>query len=147
MRIVPAADHADVLSLQLGATSTGAAVAFCVIFGLASGSWVTLQVPALISLATDVREIGVRVGQYTAPIDEKSLKLRNTRLTVFCTGLGFIFVAVSTLVGSPIAGALLTRFDGYLAPCLFGGCVTLLGTFFLTLARQTQLKRRKHWKV
>ncbi|GJN90417.1 hypothetical protein Rhopal_003428-T1 [Rhodotorula paludigena] len=68
---------------MLGATSTGGAVAFCIVYGAASGAWVTIMAPSLISLANSVREFGTRGG------------------------LGMLFVSFSALIGTPIAGAIL----------------------------------------
>ncbi|BGP49746.1 hypothetical protein JCM10450v2_005651 [Rhodotorula kratochvilovae] len=113
---------------MLGATSTGGAVAFCVVFGAASGAWVTIMAPALISLSASVREFGVRAG------------------------LGFIFVSVATLIGSPVAGAILRATPGgggtnYVGVCAFGGCAVLVGTGLLAAARAMEVKRRGTWRV
>ncbi|GAA5920073.1 hypothetical protein JCM6882_005923 [Rhodosporidiobolus microsporus] len=111
---------------MLGATSTGGAIAFCVVFGMASGAWVTIMAPSLISLSSTVREFGVR------------------------SGLGFIFVSLACLSGSPIAGAILRSTgtgDNYLGVCIFGGCATLVGTGLLAAARRWQVRRRGTWKV
>ncbi|GAA6003604.1 hypothetical protein JCM10207_003503 [Rhodosporidiobolus poonsookiae] len=111
---------------MLGAKTTGGAIAFCVLFGLASGAWVTIMAPSLLSLADTPREFGVR------------------------SGLGFIFVAFACLAGSPIAGAILrasSTGDNYLGTCLFGGCATLVGTGMLTCARAFQVKKKGTWKV
>ncbi|GAA5852290.1 hypothetical protein JCM8547_006726 [Rhodosporidiobolus lusitaniae] len=111
---------------MLGATSTGGAVAFCVVFGVASGAWVTIMAPSFISIADNVREFGAR------------------------SGLGMAFVAFACLSGSPIAGAILrsnSSGDNYLGVCLFGGCSTLVGTGMLAFARMYQVRRRGTWKV
>lgn len=88
-----------------------------------TGAWVTHMAPSLMSLAQDVSEIGARAG------------------------LGFLFVSVACLIGNPIAGALLSATGGYVAPCVFGGCATLVGTGLLAAVRFTQVKRRGHWRV
>ncbi|GAA5998611.1 uncharacterized protein JCM10292_002823 [Rhodotorula paludigena] len=115
---------------MLGATSTGGAVAFCIVYGAASGAWVTIMAPSLISLANSVREFGTRGG------------------------LGMLFVSFSALIGTPIAGAILRATpssDGkpsnYTGVCAFGGCSVLLGTACLTVARRLQVKRKGTWRV
>jgi hypothetical protein len=63
-------------------------------------------------------------------------------------GIGFLFVAVAALIGSPIAGAvLLAANNSYVAPCCFGGAMSTVGTVLLVLGRQTQVKRRGTNKV
>ncbi|GAA6035670.1 hypothetical protein JCM8097_004962 [Rhodosporidiobolus ruineniae] len=111
---------------MLGATTTAGAVVFCVLFGMASGAWVTIMAPSLISLSTTVREFGTRAG------------------------LGFIFVSLACLSGSPIAGAILRANgggDNYLGVCVFGGCCTLVGTGLLAVARRYEVRRRGTWRV
>ncbi|GAA6054778.1 hypothetical protein NBRC10513_007412 [Rhodotorula toruloides] len=110
---------------MLGATSTGGAVAFCVVFGAASGAWVTIMAPSLISLSASVREFGVRAG------------------------LGFQFVALASLIGSPVAGAILGATPrtasgeaNYLGVCVFGGCATLVGAGLLAVARGCQVRSK-----
>ncbi|GAA5841041.1 hypothetical protein JCM11251_006792 [Rhodosporidiobolus azoricus] len=111
---------------MLGATSTGGAIALCVLFGLASGAWVSIMAPTLISLSSSVREFGVR------------------------SGVGFIFVSLACLCGNPIAGAILRATgtgDNYLGVCIFGGCSVFVGSGLLSVARMYQVRRRGTWKV
>ncbi|GAA5894266.1 hypothetical protein JCM6882_007616 [Rhodosporidiobolus microsporus] len=111
---------------MLGATTTGGAVAFCVVFGAASGAWVTLMPAVLISLSTSVREFGVRCG------------------------LGFIFVASFSFLGAPVAGAILRATpDGknYLGVAIYGGGAVLLGSGFLSAAWVCQRRRKGTWRV
>ena len=59
------------------------------------------------------------------------------------SGIGFFFVGLATLIGSPIAGALLAATDGsYVAALCFGGGMAVLGCALLVLGRATQVRRR-----
>ncbi|KAK4701861.1 hypothetical protein P7C70_g4363, partial [Phenoliferia sp. Uapishka_3] len=130
---------------MLGATNTPGSLIWMLLFGLAkhvlilphanlsfiadlayqtcSGGFVTLLSPLMMSLAVDVSEIGVRVG------------------------FGFAFVALATLIGTPIAGALLTASGTYAAPCGFAGGMILVGTASLSMARQRVVRKKGVWKV
>lgn len=62
-------------------------------------------------------------------------------------GFGFIWVAIATLIGTPIAGALLRASGTYTAPCCFGGGLIISGTVLLSVARFRLVKTRGKWKV
>ncbi|KAM0752225.1 MFS general substrate transporter [Meredithblackwellia eburnea MCA 4105] len=108
---------------MLGATNGAGSVVWMLLFGLTNGAFVTIITPSLMSLAKDVTEIGVRVGY------------------------GFIYVSAATLVGSPVAGALLTSTGTYAAPLGFSAGVTLLGSALLGWARMRQAKVKGTQKV
>ncbi|TNY20789.1 major facilitator superfamily domain-containing protein [Rhodotorula diobovata] len=119
---------AAVIFAMLGVSDSAGAVAFCVVFGIASGAWVTIMAPSLISLSASVREFGVR------------------------SGVGFLFVSVAALIGSPVAGAILratpsSTGTNYTGVCVFGGCAVLIGTAFLSATWWLQLKRKGTWRV
>ncbi|KAK4051964.1 hypothetical protein OIO90_004494 [Microbotryomycetes sp. JL221] len=122
---IPVALSIGVLSIAMyGATSTGSAIAFNCLYGFASGGWITISAPIFMSLADSVSEIGVR------------------------SGVGFIFVAIGVLMGSPLAGQILLAADGnYLAPLLYAGLASILGTVLLVLARIKIAKVKGTWKV
>ncbi|EGU12195.1 putative Monocarboxylate permease [Rhodotorula toruloides ATCC 204091] len=104
---------------MIGATSTPALVVFLVLFGIAQGGWISVSASVFMTLANDVSEIGLR------------------------SGIGFFFVALATLIGSPIAGALLTATNGsYVAALCFGGGMAMVGTVFLVFARGIQVRRK-----
>lgn len=98
-------------------TTSGPLIAFCILYGFASGAFVSLPpaVIASISTAVPANKIGVRVGQ------------------------AFTFAAFATLSGTPISGACLTsdggRQGGYVKMSLFAGCVVLAGGIILAVAR------------
>ncbi|KAI5474375.1 MFS monocarboxylate transporter [Pseudohyphozyma bogoriensis] len=121
---VPVALFTAIMIFIMPACSTVVgSVMFALFFGIASGAWWTLVAPCLMALAKDVSEIGSRVG------------------------FGFFFIALATLVGTPIAGALLKAGGSYWAPCAFGGAVTTVGAVLLALARWILVKRHGKWKV
>ncbi|CEQ40086.1 SPOSA6832_01678, partial [Sporobolomyces salmonicolor] len=103
---------------MLGATSTAALAIFLILFGVAQGGFISIVASLFMSLADDVSELGLRGG------------------------IGFFFVALASLIGSPAAGALLTSSGGYVAPCAFGGAMAVGGCALLFLGRGVQVKRK-----
>ncbi|BGP41890.1 hypothetical protein JCM10449v2_005884 [Rhodotorula kratochvilovae] len=104
---------------MMGATSTASLSVWLVLFGFAQGGWISVSAACFMSLADDASEIGLR------------------------SGLGFLFVALATLIGSPIAGALLAATGGsYVAALCFGGGMAVVGCALLVLGRGTQVGRR-----
>lgn len=97
------------LGLWIPGTSTGAILAYAVVFGFVSGGFIGMN-PTLIAQITDIRQIGVR------------------------TGLSFAFQSFGALTGSPIAGAIINAQGGeYLGMQLFCGIV-MSGSFFVYIA-------------
>lgn len=109
-------------SRRLGAVSLPGAVVFLLLYGLASGAWVTIFTPLFMSLAIDSSEIGTRAG------------------------VGYFFVSLATLVGTPIAGALLAGSGTYTAPVLFSGSAALVGSSILVVFRGRQVAKKGNWK-
>ncbi|KAM0756107.1 MFS general substrate transporter [Meredithblackwellia eburnea MCA 4105] len=108
----------------IGAKSFGASVTWLVLYGIANGLFVTILTPILMTLAEDVSEIGMRVGY------------------------GLFLVAIATLIGSPIAGALLSAAGGsYAAPFSFAGAACIAGSGLLAIARFSQARSRGTQKV
>ncbi|GAA5823875.1 hypothetical protein JCM3770_000200 [Rhodotorula araucariae] len=104
---------------MMGATSTASLSVWLVLFGFAQGGWISISASCFMSLADDASEIGLR------------------------SGLGFLFVALATLIGSPIAGALLAATGGsYVAALCFGAGMAVAGCGLLVLGRRTQVRRR-----
>lgn len=123
--ILPCCSCATVLIFaMLGAKTPGGAIAFAILFGFFSGSYVSLLSPVFISMSKDVAEIGVRVG------------------------FAFIVVGLAALSGTPIAGALLARTNnGFYAPIVFSGISTAIGSGLLVLSRFIQARDKGTWKV
>ncbi|TNY21265.1 major facilitator superfamily domain-containing protein [Rhodotorula diobovata] len=104
---------------MMAAHSTAALAVWLVLFGFAQGGWISVSAACFMSLADDASEIGLR------------------------SGIGFFFVALATLIGSPIAGALLAATGGsYVAALCFGGGMAVAGCALLVLGRATQVRRR-----
>ncbi|ROV87394.1 hypothetical protein VSDG_09669 [Cytospora chrysosperma] len=95
--------------------STAAIVVFSVLFGFASGGFISLS-PALIAQISDIRQIGVR------------------------TGTAFAVQSFGALTGSPIAGAIVARQNGdYLGLQLFCGLSMAAGVVVYLAARYVQV--------
>lgn len=64
------------------------------------------------------------------------------------SGIGFFFVALATLIGSPIAGALLVATNGsYVAALCFGGSMAVAGVVLLCFGRRYQVRRKSSQRV
>ncbi|GAA5956198.1 hypothetical protein JCM3765_005487 [Sporobolomyces pararoseus] len=107
----------------LGATSTAPLAVFLVLFGIAQGSFIAISASTFMALSEDISEIGLR------------------------SGLGFFAIGLASLIGSPVAGALLKATGGYTAACAFGGSCALAGCVLLALGRSTQVRRRGTHRV
>jgi len=102
----------------LGVSGPVGLVVVAILFGFASGSYVSLLTPLFASLASSLNEIGLRIG------------------------IAYAVVGVSALVGTPINGALLTGSFTWWRPIVFSGACCFLGCFVLTLSRQAVSKRK-----
>ncbi|KAI1767479.1 monocarboxylate permease-like protein [Hypoxylon sp. FL1150] len=99
------------LALWLPAASAAPIVVFAVLYGFASGLTLAI-VPALVASISDVRKLGLRVGTLYA------------------------FSSFGVLVGSPIAGAIVTAQDGrYAGLESFCGASLLVGGAFILSSR------------
>lgn len=97
------------LALGLPASSNAAYIVFAILYGFASGGFVSLA-PAQIARISNVQEIGVR------------------------TGVLFSCVSVAGLIGNPIAGALVEGTD-FEKVNIFAGVVMIAGGFVFVLNR------------
>ncbi|KAL8951980.1 MAG: hypothetical protein Q9222_002072 [Ikaeria aurantiellina] len=100
-----------VLALWLPAKSNASLITFAALYGLGSGAFVSL-LPAMIAQISDIREIGLRVGNE------------------------FAIISVAALVSNPIGGAFITRDHGsfrYLQ--IWCGVVLLAGSTMYIFAR------------
>jgi MFS family permease len=99
------------LALWIPAKSNAAIIVFAAVYGFGSGAFVSLA-PALIAQISDVRKIGVRTGSM------------------------FAIISVAALVGNPIAGALITRWNGsFTGLQIFCGCMWIGGSTMILFAR------------
>ncbi|EJD04780.1 MFS general substrate transporter [Fomitiporia mediterranea MF3/22] len=91
---------------------------FAALYGFFSGAFITLMSPMLVLLAEGPAEIGARMG------------------------MCFAFTGVGSLIGTPIAGALLTSRFLWWRPIIFSGIICVFG-FALFMACRIILGRRK----
>lgn len=106
------------LALWIPGTTTAAIVAYAVLFGFVSGSFISMS-PTLIAQISDIRQIGVRMG------------------------LAYSIQSFGALTGSPIAGALVNAMGGsYLGLQLFCGLTMGVGVLFYIAARHAYGGRR-----
>jgi predicted MFS family arabinose efflux permease len=109
--IVPCAVVTGILQLCLiPISSKGAIIAFCLLYGLFTGSFVSLPPSVLIALSPNRALIGTHMGM----------------------ALGL--VGCGLLVGTPVAGAILDG-RGFTAVWIYGGVLTLSGGVFMWAAR------------
>ncbi|GAA5864876.1 hypothetical protein JCM3774_004258 [Rhodotorula dairenensis] len=122
---IPLAFAVAVLTFgMIGATSTAGLTIFLILFGIAQGGWISVSAALFMSLTNDVNELGLR------------------------SGIGFLFVALATLIGSPIAGALLIATNGsYVAALCFGGSMATIGVVLLCFGRRYQVRRKSSQRV
>ena len=103
------------LALWIPGKTTGAIIAFAVLFGFSSGGFIGLA-PTLIAQISDIRQIGVR------------------------TGSSFAVQSFGALTGAPIAGAITSAQHGnFLGLQLFCGFSMLASVIFFAAARWVQV--------
>lgn len=101
-----------VLALWIPASGNAAIIVFAAFYGLFSGAFFA-QAPAVVAqISPDMRLIGVRTGTF------------------------FATISFAALISNPIAGALITRYDGqYKGLQIFTGTVILGGAALLSVSR------------
>lgn len=103
------------LALWLPATGNAALIVFAVVYGVASGTTLSI-LPALVAQISDIRELGARTGALYAA------------------------ASFGVLVGSPIAGAISTSQNGGFSGLkIFCGVTLLMGAVFTVLSRYSQV--------
>jgi predicted MFS family arabinose efflux permease len=109
--IIPCAAISGILALCLiPVKSVGGIVIFCVLYGFFSGAFVSLPPTILVHISPNRGLIGTRMG------------------------MCFSMVAVGVLVGTPIAGAILTS-SGWTSVWVFGGVFIIAGALFMAAGR------------
>ncbi|RPD54175.1 MFS general substrate transporter [Lentinus tigrinus ALCF2SS1-7] len=88
---------------MIGLSSIGSVVVIAVIYGLASGVYITMLAPFIATLTDDLSELGARLG------------------------LAFFGCGIGSLVGTPISGALLTSDYTWWRPAVFSGIMAFAG--------------------
>ncbi|KAF8520548.1 MFS general substrate transporter [Gautieria morchelliformis] len=108
-----------VLAFSLfGVTDIGGVTIFAILYGFFSGAVLSLFSPAIASFASDVSEIGVRLG------------------------LTFFVASIAYLIGPPISGALLTNQYHWSRAIIFNGTIMLASLPFLLVSRFMQARRK-----
>ncbi|RDX47107.1 MFS general substrate transporter [Lentinus brumalis] len=107
----------------IGLSSVASVVVIAVIYGLASGVYITMLAPFLATLTDDFSELGARMG------------------------LAFFGCGVGSLIGTPISGALLTTDYIWWRPAVFSGIMAFAGwccyvTSVILHRRREQRQRR-----
>ncbi|KAI0699022.1 MFS general substrate transporter [Cytidiella melzeri] len=101
----------------IGMHNAAGVVLIAIIYGFASGAYVSLLAPMLAGLSPNVEEMGNRMGT--------------------CFALG----GLATFIGPPIMGALLGTSDyKWIRPSLFSGCCVLVGVIFMIIARHFKIR-------
>lgn len=96
----------------IGITSLAGIIVFAIIYGFASGAYVSLQTAAVARLTKDIRLLGGRLG-----------------MVFFCGGVG-------ALIGNPIAGTLLGHGSHtYWKAQVFAGCMIVAAAICVGLCR------------
>ena len=111
--IIPCTLICGVLVLAWTAVrSTGALLAFALLYGFFSGSFVSLPPSTLVALSPDLSKVGTRIG------------------------MCFSVSSIGVLVGSPVGGALLNLHTGhYVRMQVFCGVAMLFACAMLVVAR------------
>ncbi|KAF8596146.1 MFS general substrate transporter [Ceratobasidium sp. AG-I] len=120
MLITCATINGALIFAMFGVKSSGALIVFSILYGFFSGAYISLISPIFISLSKNMQEIGIRLG------------------------LAFTILGAAALVGTPIAGALLSDELTWWKPLTFAGIMVLAGSVSLAAARQIQVKRKGH---
>ncbi|KIJ37797.1 hypothetical protein M422DRAFT_781574 [Sphaerobolus stellatus SS14] len=101
-----------------GVKTVASTVIFSVIYGFASGAFLSLCAPAIAVLARDPSEVGIRFG------------------------IAFFFSSFGVLMGNPVIGALLGNTFHWNRAIVWSGVSIMAGTAFLLLTRAILVRRR-----
>ncbi|WRT69334.1 uncharacterized protein IL334_006318 [Kwoniella shivajii] len=104
------------------AHSTAGLVVVAILYGAASGAFISLLSPAIFSMAKSQSEVGTRVG-------------------VAMMGLG-----LAALTGSPLGAAILDA-DGYGASIAWAGSMSAVGSILFIVATLFTARSKGHWRV
>jgi MFS family permease len=100
------------LAIWIPARGNAPIIVFAILYGFASGTFVSLAPAIIAQITTDMRQVGTRTGSM------------------------FALVSVAALIGNPIAGALLGDDHGeYLYLQIFTGVTIAVGTAFFILSK------------
>jgi len=98
------------------ATSEGGFVAIAIVYGIASGVYVSL-LPAPVMAMGSPHDVGLRIG------------------------LGWTVLALGAVAGPPISGAIFTVTGGFKAVGYYAGSAVMVSVLLMLIARHLTLKR------
>lgn len=120
--VVTSAITSGVSFAMIGATTPATLIVVSLLIGSFTGSFFSLNGPALIACAADDSEIGARVG------------------------VGVAISGITALTGNPIAGALMTHF-GYVAAISFAGAAIIAGSGMYAVGGWLLRPSKGSWRV
>ena len=114
--LVPCSLASGFLALcWIGVKNTPGLIIFAVLYGVLSGTYVSLPPTALVNLSPHLGVVGTRMGM--------------------CFGLA----SLGLLIGTPVSGAILNSTDSYLGAQLFSGLMVVIAALCLLAARYTKV--------
>ncbi|GAA5898312.1 hypothetical protein JCM6882_000126 [Rhodosporidiobolus microsporus] len=104
--------------------TSGGMIAWCILFGISSGAYVSMMPATTASMTKDMTQVGHRLATM------------------------FLVISIAGLTGTPINGAIITAQDGsYVGATIFSGVVVLVGTCFIAASWWANMKERGTYKV
>jgi len=97
--------------IWIGIKNLGGTIVFSLLYGFFSGGFVSMPPVAIVTLTSDMRKIGTRMGQ--------------------C----FFISAFGLLLGTPVSGAILGSANNWLGVQLFSGAAVMVTAVLLLWAR------------
>ncbi|KAF5328479.1 hypothetical protein D9758_018602 [Tetrapyrgos nigripes] len=107
----------------LGVHGKASLIVVSILYGIASGAWLSLAFLVLASLAQDASEVGARVG------------------------LALALSSFGSLGAAPVQGSLLGKDFDWIKPISFSAMMTIGGALFFFITRMLQAKRLNKQKV
>ncbi|KAI0052175.1 MFS general substrate transporter [Auriscalpium vulgare] len=123
--LIPCAFACAILAYTwMAVRTTGDLLAFGLLYGFFSGSFVSLPPSVIANLSPDVRLVGTRLG------------------------MSFCIAGLGVLVGNPVAGAILNIEEGdFVRAQAFGASVTLAGAVFIFFGRLSKVGLQLRVKI
>ncbi|GAA5822315.1 hypothetical protein JCM11251_006298 [Rhodosporidiobolus azoricus] len=104
--------------------TSGGMIAWCILFGISSGAYVSMMPATTASMTKDMTQVGHRLATM------------------------FLVISIAGLTGTPINGAIISKQDGsYVGAAIFSGVVVLIGTCFNAASWYVNMRQRGTWRV
>ncbi|GAA5856087.1 hypothetical protein JCM8547_002973 [Rhodosporidiobolus lusitaniae] len=104
--------------------TAGGLIAFCILFGFASGAYVSMMPAATASMTQDMTQVGHRLATM------------------------FLIISLTALTGTPISGAIISHQDGsYTGATIFSGVTVLVGSCFNAASWWANRAEKGTWRV